>query len=177
MEHSGAEKLSLEFDYNFKEYFEGVKWASPIMRILTIFPRILLALLALAVLLNFFLDATGKNPARLLLYVPVAIILALWGWLPYLQARVSWKGNPNIQDRLRVDVDPATVRIQTTYSDTINKWPNYLRFRETPTLFLLFYTKQSFLMIPKRAFAGEPQINAFRKLCKAKIPGSESRKV
>jgi hypothetical protein len=78
--------------------------------------------------------------------------------------------------RKRFEREPAAHRLQTVEitegglsqsthaSSTQYKWEAFIRQLETPNLFVLYVTEVTFLLLPKRAFAGQDEINAFREL-------------
>lgn len=77
-----------------------------------------------------------------------------------------WKANPFLAKPLSLSTSPGSILIQSTDSRTELTWPAFTRWNETPNHFLLHLSEQTFYVVPKRAFAGETQLNEFRFLIK-----------
>lgn len=51
-------------------------------------------------------------------------------------------------------------------------WKMWMKFRESDRYFFLFQAQEQFTVLPKRAFAGAEDVDAFRELLKRKFPAS-----
>ena len=76
--------------------------------------------------------------------------------------------NPSLQLRRRMDADERGVIIDDGQAKIEMAWVAIRRFVESPNLFLLYLSNDSFHMIPKRAFDGSDG-EAFRELLRANI--------
>ncbi len=103
-----------------------------------------------------------------------ALFLALF-WLGYptilLPAKFKreFKKNPNFPRACLLHVDDDSLRTSSDVSTSETKWVAFTKFRETPNVFLIYFGRNIFRVIPKRAFAA-PQLEEFRELLRRKLP-------
>ncbi len=159
----------LEFQYTFKEFFEGSRNANFSLKILSVFGVVYFACLLFLYLTRYFSEGQEGSPGSVASNLTPWLIGVFWVSLPLLQAGLAWRGNPSVRDVLSCWADEEGFSVQTTNSDTTIKWPALIKFRETRNLFLIFPSKHMCYLIPKRAFPDEGQEKEFRKLLDRKI--------
>lgn len=90
--------------------------------------------------------------------------------LQSLQVRLWFKREPKFRDEYCLTFTPDHIHFQTASIDSTLDWSYYGRVLEGKTIFLLFYGKGLYSVIPKRCFGSESDLEAFRTLLKEKIP-------
>jgi len=102
------------------------------------------------------------------------LVLALF-WLGYAilylptKFRRGFKKHPNFSRPCSLHVDDDGLRTSNDVSTNESKWAAFVKFRETPNIFLIYFGANIFRVIPKRAFVG-PQLEEFRELLRSKLP-------
>lgn len=81
----------------------------------------------------------------------------------------AYKKNFVIQQPRKVEINEVQIRIVLDSYREIRSWKNYIKFVESSKMFLLYYDKEEYQIIPKRAFNPESDINLFRNLLQNKI--------
>ena len=71
---------------------------------------------------------------------------------------------PGLRRPHQADFSDYGVIVADAYVRTTSQWPAFEGFRETPNLFVLYTSPLAFLIVPKRAFAGPAEVDAFRGL-------------
>jgi magnesium-transporting ATPase (P-type) len=79
-------------------------------------------------------------------------------------ARKRFEREPAAHRLQTIEITEAGLSQSTHASSTQYKWEAFVRQLETPNLFLLYLTEVTFLLLPKRAFPSQDEINAFREL-------------
>jgi hypothetical protein len=103
-----------------------------------------------------------------------ALALALF-WLAYpifyLPAKIrrDFKKHPNFSRPCNLHVDDDGLRSSSDISTSETKWGAFVKFRETPNVFMVYFGGNIFRVIPKRAFAAS-QLEEFRELLRRKLP-------
>jgi YcxB-like protein len=59
-------------------------------------------------------------------------------------------------------VDDSGLYVSTPLGQAHRPWANFLRYRENDDLFLLYHSDVMFELLPKRWFADDTALNAFR---------------
>jgi hypothetical protein len=99
----------------------------------------------------------------------IFIILAPVEWFnllsPYkLQARLWFKWNPKFHEAYEISFSEDAIHFKTLTIDSNINWTMYNKMLEDDQIFLMIYGKRMYSVIPKRVFANDDEINAFRKL-------------
>ncbi len=88
--------------------------------------------------------------------------------VPRIQVRRSLRSNPSAQGEIVYVFDEkGSVAIFSTGESRLD-WGAYTKYKETGTMFLLFFSKYRSTSIPKRAMSSE-QIEELRRLLKTRI--------
>src|SRR5262245_33051307 len=156
----------LEFQYTFKEFFEGTRNAARSFLMFSLGGGVLI----LGTLYLYFKNETleGETVSPFSYQLPL-LMGVLFISLPLLQAWLVWRSNPSVRGVIICWADEEGFSQQTTNSETKIKWPALIKFRETRNLFLIYPSKQMCYLIPKRAFMDESQVKEFRELLHRKI--------
>lgn len=86
-----------------------------------------------------------------------------------IKLKKIWKREPSIRKPLFVTISEDKLIFKSPNSQTINSWEVYTKFIETKNLFLIFQQRNTFSVIPKRAFENTNVANNFRNLLKKKL--------
>jgi len=68
-------------------------------------------------------------------------------------ARVEWESNATLRGWSRTTIDESALAVVQEHRQATWKWPAFVKFDETPTMFLLYISHRAFLPIPRRAFS------------------------
>jgi YcxB-like protein len=163
----------LEFKCTFKEFFEGTRNATRLMRLMPTLGLVFIALVLFVYLAHYLSGDQESDPGFpapfLIAFLISWLIGVLWVSYPLLQAWLIWRGGPSAKEVIRCWADEEGFSLQTANSDASIKWPGLIEFRETRNLFLIYPSKRMYCLIPKRAFADESQVREFRELLDRKI--------
>ena len=80
-----------------------------------------------------------------------------------------WDGQPQLQRPKRIEIAEPGVVVIDGVSRSEQLWEAFTHARETPNLFLLYFSEYSFQMIPKRCFATTADADAFRELVRRTV--------
>lgn len=81
----------------------------------------------------------------------------------------SLQRTPFYRGRISVMADGSGTKFTYPTGDSNTLWPGYIRYFETPHLFVLYLSNSHFRAVPKRALAQE-QLLQFRELLRQRIP-------
>jgi hypothetical protein len=110
---------------------------------------------------------------QIYLAVPLLCLSAFWLgfaflYLPFKVTR-DFQKSPNFARKCFLRADDEGLRSESNVSQGQIKWSAFVRYSETPNLFILFLGPRMFQVIPKRAFLPE-QSAEFRELLRRKLP-------
>lgn len=92
------------------------------------------------------------------------------GWFAQsIQLRRLWRREPRLEVLQRWEISDHIVKIDCGYSRSDVAWMAFSKYLEQPTIFMLYYAKDHFYMVPKRAFAGGGQVVEFRELLRRHV--------
>ena len=173
-----------QFQYTLEEFREGAsaiensaqkaKWNWSVGE--TIFLVIVIAFFAL----RFWVrgDPARRNPVQntsgggwgdlLLSLQPWVLVVVLVYFFVFRQFRRRhdrhFDSEPAFHEPRTFELDQTGVTMRDLHSRTTIEWPGFVRFLETPNLFILFSTENTGHLIPKRAFASPEDANHARDL-------------
>jgi len=125
-------------------------------------------LLALLFLVGIYLINHNLPVAGWLWLVMSAVIGIAVYEVPRMQVKRSLRSSPSAQGEVVLVLDgEGTVATFPTGESRLN-WRAYTRYKETGSMFLLFFSPYRFMSIPKRAMTAE-QIEDLRALVKSRI--------
>jgi hypothetical protein len=99
----------------------------------------------------------------------VAVVLLAAGVHRRRGLHKLWEVQPPLRRPHQAEFSDYGVIVSDPYVRTVSKWQAFEGFRETPNLFVLYTSPLAFLIVPKRAFADEAQINGFRGLAMNRV--------
>jgi hypothetical protein len=102
------------------------------------------------------------------------MLLAVVEWfnllsLHTLRTTLFYKRNPKFQEEYHLEFSPDSIHFKTASIDSVLQWTHYQRVIENSNMFLLMYGKDLYTLIPKRGFANQDDIDAFRALVDMKV--------
>lgn len=166
--------IALKFTMTRAEYIRAVRimllrqkvlWFLPLIAAMWIFGPLLSAWLT---------ESMGQTPIRLepvkfIAYAvaAVAVLTVVYGWSPI--AAVN-KMNPAIRDNPQeFRFTEGGIDCSTGLTQSKVDWNLWVKFTESREFFFLYQHAQMAHILPKRAFASESEIAAFRDLLAKKI--------
>lgn len=160
------EPIQLHFEYteaDYQEFLLNYFWKNQSRLYL------LMLLLVLAVLLFTFKGNFLSSAFLISCLLPVAMMVALWWGIMRFSGRRSFKMNLQMQEPRSGQIDPDKITIagQTFSSDFL--WAGVQNVEETRNLFLVYNSRASAVMLPKRAFS-QNQILDFKRIV-SETPG------
>lgn len=97
-------------------------------------------------------------------------VLVFGAWLKSRKpARNIWALNPLLKQRFDTEVDQRGIRSKCAIASSERDWQAFTGFFESETLFHIQQGPNQFLWLPKRAFAGEQEIERMRQLMRSKL--------
>lgn len=125
-------------------------------------------LLALLFLVGIYLINHGLSVAGWIWLVLSAVLGIAVYEVPRNQVRRSLRSNPSAEGEVTYVLDDkGTVATFATGESRLD-WRAYIKYKETGTMFLLFFSPSRYASIPKRAMSAE-QIEELRGLLKARV--------
>lgn len=135
---------------------------------------VVVAIVVLAWLLSIILALLGDvaSGLRLLpLLVAVTALLLVFGWLTgSLRAWQVQRQDPNVQYPLTHTVDASGLHVSMHTAEIELKWAGLHQIRETPDMFLFYYSKTTAYFLPKRAVGGEAEVESLREWLRTVAP-------
>ena len=110
---------------------------------------------------NLLIDSKFKVGAAIFLFIG----LATFYWLIVgrrLQARGIWRNSQGIIEICEIDKNEIRKCRESSESEQKAVWSDFALFVETNKHFLFYDKKSLTVLIPKRAFANETDLNQFR---------------
>jgi NADH:ubiquinone oxidoreductase subunit 6 (subunit J) len=84
-----------------------------------------------------------------------------------------WDNRPDLHRHQSVDISAEGLTLSDTVTRHEHQWPSFIKGEETRNLFLLFPWESAALMVPKRAFNSDEELEAMRNLMKL-IPTTQN---
>jgi YcxB-like protein len=146
--------------------------------------RVRLALLTVLLLFCFacffWLDPLSSALFLLLgIYLgAMAVILAAWLRAKRMSKGI-WKAYPAMQCKFTAEIDSECVKTACDIASSVRRWECFTGYFESANLFHI-QEGSRVLWIPKRAFAGEAEVNRMRELLRSKLScttASETAKI
>lgn len=158
--------MQLEYEIKPSDHLEAVKirYRGSVRRIVLSFMGVLLLLLGIITYPYF-----EKGWSVLVIGLSVWILLMqlfiprIAHWMVYYRNRAIFGPRKLTFDEFGVVADGPMGHIQTL-------WKNYVRFRESRGLFLLYLSHDTIGIVPKRAFKTVAEVDDFRTLVAAHLP-------
>jgi hypothetical protein len=105
-----------------------------------------------------------------ILFLLIGILIIVFGFPPSkFFLKHQWKKIPELNDIVSFDFNLDEITWKNTHSQGTTNWSLYKKYIESKTLFLLYQQTNLFVIIPKRAFVDEAQLNQFREILQEKV--------
>jgi hypothetical protein len=85
--------------------------------------------------------------------------------------RRAWESQPHLALPRAMKISDAGLSFEDEMQSVSYRWPAFMKTLETANLFLLYISKISFEIVPKRNFADQQQVDQFRQVLKAMTGG------
>jgi magnesium-transporting ATPase (P-type) len=100
---------------------------------------------------------------KMIIWVGLFVVMFIFFFVRALRdARKRFEREPAAHRLQTVEITEGGLSQSTHTSSTQYKWDAFIRQLETPNVFILYLTEATFLLLPKRAFPGQAEIDAFR---------------
>jgi hypothetical protein len=86
-----------------------------------------------------------------------------------IYSKIRFAKDKKFNEEYEISFNDQGIHFKTTSINSEIKWNFYTRVWETQKFFYIFYGKDIFSLIPKRAFKKDENITEFRELVKGKI--------
>jgi hypothetical protein len=157
--------MDIQYKCNLNDYIEAQKVA--LRRSVSYY--IMLVAGGLCLLMGAVVAVAGPFSTAL----PLLLLAVFWLGYPFVyipfKLRRDFRKHPNFARECQVHVDDDGLRSQSDVSSGETKWAAFVKFRETPNLFMLYLGGRMFKVIPKRAFSTS-EVDEFRELLRRKLP-------
>jgi hypothetical protein len=177
--------LTIEFQYTFEEFVEGIKAINANAR-KNFSIRGWLLFIAIAIVLFVLLEENSSPPSQVrtlgerlrlpsalfLLWVVVFIVIRLVRRKTYYRRAFDQQADLHFPQMMRFTDDGVESSNSVTQGKTA--WCGYLKFGETANLFLLYIGPNLAMLVPKRAFPGASEVESFRTYASSRISARQS---
>jgi hypothetical protein len=163
--------MHIEFTNTFEDYKTAMKahrgeWEKWKQRLLVA----LLAIIGVTYAYETFSSKPKPDGTVLLsLIVIFSTLCAVLYSSAHQELRRRWSGQPTQHVQQQWDISETGIKTDNGVSSSEMKWAAFRRHLDRPTLFMLYTSEFYFHIVPKRAFAGEAQVEEFRELLRRHI--------
>lgn len=137
-----------------------LKWAVAGVLILGAFSAIAVALSG---------DVGEAVELGLLIVAVAALVLAFGRLAGWIQAWQLKRSDPNVAHPITHSLDEAGYHVSTRTTDIDLRWDGLHKVRETPELFMLYYSRRLAYYLPKRVL-GSGEVEELRAWIRAQLP-------
>jgi hypothetical protein len=109
--------------------------------------------------------AQNVKPVFILAWIFIAVFPVLW----LINTRKILR-DPRVKNGFKYHVSDEGVRVEGSAGVSEFNWTAFVEAREISNGFLLFVTRTSFHVIPRRCFTTNEEVLLFRKIIRANIP-------
>ncbi len=97
----------------------------------------------------------------------MAVMLSAWLRAKRMSKGI-WKAYPVMQYKFTAEIEPECIKTNCDIASSVRRWESFTGYFESANLFHI-QEGSRVLWIPKRAFAGEAEINQMRELLRSKL--------
>lgn len=156
--------MRIEFEYSLDDLKEGVWWRRRVRSVAVLLAwLVLLECGAIAIWFGQPHQATinvQRDWPAMLPWVAVPLVIVLpRRYQLHRYVLQMWKSHPAFQLPHSVEFDDQGVRVTSSLIDTRYSWNYFVSWTQSPNLLLLVMPPEMRLIIPKRAFSGEPELS------------------
>jgi hypothetical protein len=158
--------MQLEYEITPADHVESLKirYRSSVRRIVLSFMGVVLLLLGI---LTYPYFDHGLSAVEIGLSIWILLVQI---FIPRIVHWMIYYRNRRIFGVRKVAFDEAGVVADSPQGHISTPWTNYLRFRETKRMFVLYLSADVIGTVPKRAFKDAAELDAFRGLVAARLP-------
>ena len=154
------EPISLQFQYteaDYQEFLRNYFWKNR--------SRLYIGLIFFALLVLGIINRDQLHSIYFLVstVLPVTILVGLWFLILQHSGRKAFQMTPQMQDPRDCRIDQVEIALTGATFSSDFEWAGVQEVVETQNLYLLYNSKQSAVILPKRVFSGA-QTNAFRRI-------------
>lgn len=137
---------------------------------------IVIIILALATVVTLASAALGDFGSVLRLGPLVLLVGAMTFWFDRITARIrAWqvqRMDPAVRKPITHVFEESGLRVVTTAVETHLKWDGMHKVRETPDLFMFYYSERIAYYLPKRVVGGTSEVDEVRRQIRDRLPPS-----
>ncbi|MFT4022955.1 MAG: YcxB family protein [Flavihumibacter sp.] len=156
--------MNISFDYNRKQVIQALRYHFFSKREIRILLIAINVFTILAAVLFYFKRVT---PATFLVFsiLWMFVLLVIWNLLP----NSIYKKSETFRDSFQLSTDGNGMVLETGRGTQHWDWERFSKYLETPFFFHLYFTANSFFLVPKDAFRDKEQEQVFREALKSHI--------
>jgi hypothetical protein len=109
-------------------------------------------------------------PLGFLVIAVAALVLAFGRLAGWIQAWQLKRHDPNVAHPITHSLDESGFHLSTRTTDIDLKWGGLHKVRETPTLFMFYYSSRLAYYLPKRALPNLEEVAELRTWIRAQLP-------
>lgn len=156
------ETFYLNFDINYREYAGALFRYLIKSKYLRLFLGFMFILSFVSLLLGFVTSTETNLIASLISsLVPVVMLLFFATILFLIFTMVIYYSNTHVFKPVNIEFNHWGVNRKTDRIDLSKPWREIEKAEETKTAYQIFISKSDFIIIPKRAFKDENEMNSF----------------
>jgi uncharacterized membrane-anchored protein YhcB (DUF1043 family) len=104
----------------------------------------------------------------------IALFVGIWLFIVnrFKKSTNANQDNEKMLGEREMIIEENRVQLSTKFSETTYKWDAFIKYEQTTSMYLIFITSKSAILIPKRVFESPHQQSEFEALVKRKMPDS-----
>lgn len=156
--------MNISFGYDRKQVIQALRYhffTKPEIRLLLI--GINLFTIVAAVLL--YLKKVTATTFLIFSTLWMLVMLVIWQLLP----NSIYKSSETFQDKFLMHIDQTGIVLETGRGTQSWPWIRFSKYLETPYFFHLYFSSNSFFLVPKDAFPGKEEEQLFREILRSNI--------
>lgn len=107
---------------------------------------------------------SSNDFTKICVLVAAMVLIMAYLYLLYLWPVLQWRKEPTLQIEYTLLLDEQGLTWKSEHSETKIVWTSFTKLWETKDLYLLFYTNENYLIIPKRIFSSPAEIESFKQV-------------
>jgi hypothetical protein len=139
---------------------------------------VLASFVLISIVLMVLIVPGGNAVSIALRSSPFVVLLGFWCFfmvaIPFRSAKKRFVGETVWQEPAEYSFDPEQIRVNRPNASSAMNWNVVTEVRETRSLFLLQLGSSSSIPLPKRFFASEAEIGAWKQLVLSRVPSQRA---
>lgn len=124
------------------------------------------AIVLLAIAMGYYFVNHGHSALSITLFIAAAF----YAYTRFIHPRILFRSHRRFREGISLNFQADEIHFRAADVDSRLQWGIYKRATVTPALYLLYFEKNQFTIIPQRAFNNEDERARFEKLLTEKIP-------